>query len=250
MSGEGEPLLLIAGIASDVSSWPGVSEELSRHFKVINFDNAGAGRSGIPEKSHTIRDMADDAVSLLDYLKIKKANILGHSMGGYIAQEIAINYPKRVEKLILESTSFVSSKRNNELIGDFNKKLKENSDPRQWFGSWTEWLFSQKTLTDKNFIETFIQNGMNYPFGPTQAGLNAQTEAIKSFDSSGRLGNIRAKTMVVEGSEDKLILPEEAKALARKIPGCVYKTIEGAGHCIHIESPELFLKAVFGFFQG
>jgi hypothetical protein len=100
VKGGGKPLLLIAGLGSDSSSWFGVSGTLSRRFKVIVFDNPGTGRSSAMEKPFTIAHMADVVAEFLEYLKIKRANILGHSMGGYIAQELAVNYPECVDKLI------------------------------------------------------------------------------------------------------------------------------------------------------
>ena len=114
--GEGVPMLLIGGLASDSQSWQGVIDGLMKDFKIIVFDNRGVGRTKCPEGSFDVKTMAEDAVMLLDSLGIEKANILGHSMGGYIAQEIAIAHPGRVDKLILESTAAVTSERNKTLF--------------------------------------------------------------------------------------------------------------------------------------
>jgi len=104
LQGEGEPLLLISGLGCDNSAWLPIIDELSKSFRIIIFDNRGAGQSIVPETPYSIRDMADDVGELLDYLSIHSTRVIGHSMGGYIAQEFAINYPERVEKLILEAT--------------------------------------------------------------------------------------------------------------------------------------------------
>ncbi|MCX5705973.1 MAG: alpha/beta hydrolase [Candidatus Omnitrophica bacterium] len=245
--GKRAPLLLISGLGSDVSSWMNVVNKLSAHFKVIVFDNRGAGRSEISNRSYTVRQMAGDAIRLLDYLKIKKAHIMGHSMGGYIAQELAINYPERVDKLILESTASISSKRNNRLFLDFYKELKRGGNLEAWIRRWTRWLFSKKCFTHKRFIETFVKNGANYPYAQQVSGFKGQIDAIASFGTRKRLSRIKAKTLVMEGEEDMLILPREAKRLARNISGSIYQSVKDTAHCMHIESPDLFVKAAIKF---
>ncbi|MDD2866821.1 MAG: alpha/beta hydrolase, partial [Candidatus Omnitrophica bacterium] len=121
--GKGSPLLLIGGLGSDSASWLGVAKGFSPYFQAIVFDNRGSGRSGLGHQECTIGRMAQDAAGLLDLLKIERAHIIGHSMGGYMAQEIAINYPGRIDKLVLESTAPVSSERNNALFKDFYDQL-------------------------------------------------------------------------------------------------------------------------------
>ncbi len=245
--GKSFPILLMAGLGSDSSSWLGVTRKLSKNFQIIVFDNRGSGRSEIPEEKYSIRQMADDAIRLLDYLNIKKCHVIGHSMGGYIAQELAINYPERVDKLILESTSFVSSKRNNTLFLDFYKELQREKNLEAWIRRWTQLLFSPKCLTRKTFIETFVKNGANYPYAQQTSGFKGQIEAIASFDTRKRMGRIKAKTLVIEGKEDMLIFSKEAEALAKNIPGSIFKSLKDTAHCIHIESPDLFVKVVMKF---
>ena len=111
--GKGEPLVLISDIGQDSQSWEFIINNLSRHFQVITFDNRCCGQSDYVNKKFTIKDMAIDTVGLLDFLDIQAAHILGHGMGGFIALELAINYPKRIFKLILEDTTPYSSLRNN-----------------------------------------------------------------------------------------------------------------------------------------
>jgi len=245
--GKGTPLLLIAGLGSDTSSWVGVIRKLSKNFQIIVFDNRGSGRSEIPDKKYSIRQMADDAIRLLDYLNIKKCHIIGQSMGGYIAQELAINHPERVDKLILESSASISSKRNNTLFLDFYKELREEKNLEAWIRRWTRWLFSNKCLTHKAFIETFVKNGANYPYAQQANGFKGQIDAIRSFDTRERLGRIKAKTLIIEGKEDMLILSKEAEALAKDISGSIFQSVKDTAHCIHIENPDLFVRAVMKF---
>ncbi len=103
--GKGEPLVMIMGLRRNLEWWYRQLQELSRHFKVIVFDNRGAGRSDKPETDYSIRLFADDTAALMDELGISKAHVLGFSMGGYIAQELVVNFPEKVINLALVSTS-------------------------------------------------------------------------------------------------------------------------------------------------
>jgi len=245
--GEGEPFLLIAGLGSDSASWAGVVKDFSAGFETIVFDNRGCGRSYIGSKKSTISLMAEDVVNLLDYLKIEKAHILGHSMGGYIALELAINYPTRVDKLILASTASVSSKRNNILFEKMYSQLVKEGPSEEWFKRWTFWLFSPETLNNSQFIEKFIKNSVKYPYLQTAEGFKSQIDAIKLFDVRDKLGVIKAKTLILEGKDDALITPEESGILAKNIPGNTFRVLDGVAHSIHIENPRLFTEAMMGF---
>ena len=116
--GKGHPLLLISGINADSASWAGVCEKLAKYFRVITFDNRASGRSSMPKGRYSVREMAEDAAGLLNYLQIKKCHVVGHSMGGYIAQVMALRHPERICKLVLEATAPASSIRNDVLLKD------------------------------------------------------------------------------------------------------------------------------------
>lgn len=245
--GKGTPLLLIGGLGSDSSSWSGVAGELSLIFKTIVFDNRGSGRSDIPHKKCTITAMADDVIKLLDFLKIKKAHIIGHSMGGYIAQELAINYPECINKLILVSTASISSKRNNFLFEEFYNQLKKEGYSRDWIKGWIPWLFSPGLISNSAFIDTFIKNAVEYPYIQKADGFKSQIEAIALFDTRDKVADIKAEALILEGKDDVLITPREAEMLAKNIPKSTFKLLEGVAHSMHIENPELFTNIVLKF---
>lgn len=247
--GRGRPLLLIAGLGSDSSSWAGITEPLSEKFNILIFDSPGTGRSGQMEKPFTVEHMAQYAVGLLDHLEISRTHILGHSLGGYVAQEIAASHPHRVDKLILESTSYISSKRNNELFTGFFNELEKGSDYERWIRTWADWLFSQKNLKDKEFVDTFVKYAVEYPLRQGADGFRAQVQALASFDGKDNARHIKAGTLVLEGADDRLITPPEAEALAKSITGSSYKLVEDAGHSLHIEKPKEFLRIVQDFLK-
>jgi pimeloyl-ACP methyl ester carboxylesterase len=247
--GKGEPLLLNGGLGSDSASWSGVVKDFSPYFQTIIFDNRGCGRSDTGHEKSSINKMAEDAVKLLDSLKIERAHILGHSMGGYIAQEFAINYPNRVNKLILESTAPISSKRNNDLFEDIYGQLKREGHSEGWFKRWAVWLFSPRFIVDSSFIDTFAKGSVEYPYLQKAEGLKSQIEAIASFDARDKTSTIKAKTLILEGKDDILITPEESKMLAKNIMGSVFRLLYGVAHCIHIENPKLFTGEVLRFLR-
>ena len=242
--GSGEPLLLIAGLGADSSIWSGVVKEFSKRFKTIVFDNRGSGRSGLFGRPHTVRRLADDAVGLLDHLKIERAHVIGHSMGGYIAQELAINYPGRVNKLILESTAPVTSSRNKVLFFELYRKLRQKGPFEAWIKTWTYWLFSPKTFDNGSFVETFIKLAEKYPYHSSAGGFKTQVEAAVKFDSRKRLSAIKAKTLIIEGEDDILIRPDEARLLAKHIRGSNLRLIKNTAHYVHLENPSIFTKIV------
>src|SRR6516225_3192747 len=100
VEGSGEPVLLLAGFACDHTHWALVKQALVRNYLVIRLDNRGAGKSDAPDQPYSIRQMADDTVALLDYLGVKQTHVAGHSMGGRIAQELVLTYPKRARSLM------------------------------------------------------------------------------------------------------------------------------------------------------
>ena len=245
--GQGDPLLLIAGLGSDSSSWVGVIGGLSEQFTVVTFDTPGTGRSGEMKEPFTVEHMAQYATGLLDHLKISRVHILGHSLGGYVAQHIAFTFPDRIGKLILESTSYVSSKRNNELFAGFSNELKKSLDYEKWIRTWASWLFSQKNLKDDKFIDAFVRSAVDYPLRQRAEEFKAQVQAIASFDGKDNARRIKAETLVLEGADDILITPEEAKQLSGLINGSSFKLVKDTGHSLHIEKPEDFLRVVLSF---
>ena len=247
--GSGHPVLLISGLNADNASWSGVCSRLAKDFRVILFDNRGSGRSDTPDKRYSIRDMADDAIGLLDHLRIERCHIVGHSMGGYIAQEIAIHYPERVDKLVLEATASVSSTRNNILLNDFLKRFEKDHDNEALMRQWTYWSFSAKTFERKDYIDTFVKKASAYPYLQSAEGFGGQMDAVKSFNTCNEIEKIKAKTFVIIGSDDILIYPAESMKLVRGIKGSVSEEIKDAGHCVHVEHPDAFLSKVIPFLK-
>jgi pimeloyl-ACP methyl ester carboxylesterase len=193
--------------------------------------------------------MARDAAGLLDSLRIKDCHVVGHSMGGYIAQELAINYPARVAKLVLEATAPVSSGRNNVLLNDLLSRFEKDGDNEALMRSWAYWSFSPKAFERGNFIATFIKNASSYAYLQPAKGFKSQMDAIVSFDTRKRLKMISARTLVLTGSDDILIYPEESMRLVKGIKHSVLEEMKDSGHCMHVERPDIFVSKVIRFLK-
>lgn len=245
--GSRQPLVLIAGLASDSQSWQLVAQGLAEHFQIIIFDNRGIGRTRYPEDNFDIATLARDTVALLDALKINRANILGHSMGGYIAQQIAVEYPQRVDKLILVNTWAKTSVKNKDHFASLLQILEGNKGYEAFIRDFFQLIFTREYLQCKKVVEAAVTYAVRYPYPVTTEGFRRQLAALSDFDSQDRLGSITAPTLILTGAQDILVSAEETKILVDKISHAQTVSLAKAGHAIQAEHPELFVKSVRDF---
>lgn len=245
--GSGSPLVLIAGLASDSQSWKPVLNGLAERFKVIIFDNRGIGRTHYPPTSFSISTLALDVVSLLDVLLIEKANILGHSMGGCIAQEIAISAPEKVDRLILVNTCATASQQNKLLCHGMLETLESGKNYELFIREFFRWIFTPEYLGNKTVVESAVKDALHYPFPITPEGFRKQLEAWSGFNSSDRLNRIKAATLLMAGKKDRLITSEETQKLTEKIPHAKTLYLQEAAHSFQVEQPDLFVNHVIEF---
>ena len=248
--GNGEPLLLIAGLASDSQSWATVLPDLSKEFKIIVFDNRGVGRTKCPVNQITIEGMADDAVALLDHLKIDIAHIVGHSMGGFVAQHICINHPQRVDKLVLAATSAVTSERDKSLLIDMVKYWENGMDRELWFRNLFYWIFSPRFFQSADYVAEIVNMAIQYPWPQNLDQFSKQVEAINMFNCSADISKIKNKTLVISGEEDVLFPTAEMFKGLSAINGAGFVTVQNAAHAIFIENPEGFVNSIINFLKN
>jgi len=247
--GKGEPLLLIAGLASDSGSWLPVVDELSKYYSVITFDNRGVGRTEPQEVETSIPLIADDCISLIKHLGLSSCHILGHSMGGFIALDLAIRYSEYVSKLILVGTSAVNSKRNNYLFLDWISYLDRGMSTELWFRNIFYWIFSKHFFSDVDSFNNAVKLAVEYPYKQTKVAFINQVNAIKNFNCVKDLHKIISKTLVICGKEDLLFSPKESSEVLKLIPKVEFSYIEQAAHYVHMEKPEEFIKIVLNFLK-
>jgi pimeloyl-ACP methyl ester carboxylesterase len=246
--GKGEPLMLITDIADDVQTWQFIITNLSKHFQLIIFDNRGSGRSDYSKDNYSIEQFAKDSIALLDHLKIQKSHILGHGMGGFIAQEIAMTYPNRLLKLVLTCTSPYCSIRNIQLYKTLLEQFEKDITKNIWYKNYYYWLYSHTFLEDLEFTDALVQFNINYPYAQKLLGFKKQIEAFIKFDSRTRLSNITAETLVIIGEEDILIRAKDAEKLYQGITMASYPVfIDNCAHAIHNEDPKTFVHTLIAF---
>jgi pimeloyl-ACP methyl ester carboxylesterase len=244
--GEGEPLLLIAGLACDHSMWADVVGVLAGRYRVIVFDNRGVGRSASPEGPYTIRAMAGDAAALLDALGVGQAHVAGYSMGGQIAQELALARPGQVRSLMLLSSCARPDERNKAVIQTW-AELAGVVEPRLMARLLLPWLYSNAFFTRPGAVERLLTLLLDNPYPPTPQGIYHQSRAVGDFDTTDRLGDIGCPTLVLAGKEDALLPVPFSEQLARGIPGAELVVLEKAGHGLLVEDPDGVAQAMLAF---
>ena len=234
VKGEGFPLVMIMGLGENLDGWdPRLVEGLSKN-KLVMFDNRGAGRTDISNREYTIRLFADDTAGLMNALGISKAHILGISMGGMIAQELVLNYPEKVSKLVLCSTQSGGSK-----AVPPSQKVSETLtvDPRTMSPEeWSRRIYLPLVFTDdfieknRDFVKLHVQKSFRLPI--SRAAYMRQLSAIGEFNAYERLRQIKTPTLVLHGRKDVLIPPENGAVLAEAITNAKLVYFEKSAHVL------------------
>lgn len=245
--GNGQPLILIAGLASDSQSWLPVIDRLAEHFRVFVFDNIGVGRSSQNNANTTIKKMAENCAELIKHLNLTSVHLLGHSMGGMIAMELAVKYPNMVDKMALVATSPKLNERNTELFNDWVSYLKSGMEKGLWFKNLFYWIFSPGFFEDKVSLERAVKIAIDYPYPQSDNSFENQVNAMNEFDGTEELNSIEAATLIIYGENDILFPPEENQGLLKGITNAKSVTIPNAAHSIHMENPGGFVDTVIGF---
>jgi len=248
VQGKGFPLLMIMGIAANLDWWePRMIQELSKKFKVVMFDNRGAGRTDISDRKYTIRLFADDTAGLMDALGISRAHIIGGSMGGMIAQELVLNYPEKVEKLVLCST-YCGGTKAVQPSGKVQELLSADTSafsPEEIIRMTIPILFTEDfTKKNSDIVEDSIQRMLKAPI--SNEAFMRQLNAITEFDTYDRLSQIRAPTLILHGKKDILVPPENGSILAKAIPNAKLVYFKNSAHGL-IEEMEKMIPILLDF---
>jgi len=250
--GEGDPLIMIMGLSANLDWWPpAFLDPIKERSKIIIFDNRDAGRSENAERAYEIKDMATDTVELMKKLNIEKAHILGISMGGMIAQEIALNYPEYVDKLILASTicgtpkSILPSKK---VMAELTKE-REGYTQEELIENFINLLYSDDFV--KSNLDLMKDAKRRMLKAPIKAdAYKRQLRAILKFNTGRRLKDIKAPTLVIHGKKDIVLPPENSEIIANLIPNAKLQYFEKSGHTLFSHKPEKTVKAVLKFLNN
>jgi len=243
--GKGEPLLMIAGLGLDLTTWQFQIPEFSKKYQVVAFDNRGAGRTDAPDEPYSIRMMADDAVGLMDALGIGEAHILGGSMGGCIAQKIAIERPGRAKSLILAATTAANYPVSMHIVSAWFAAMTEGISSKTLAKLQLPYFVTSQLFEKPEMVTMWVDAMVANPYRrPAYAyGRQLATE----HDARGQLKQTTSPTLVLVGKEDIIFPVKLSEELAALIPKAKLVVLEEGGHGFWLEIPDKFNQAVLDF---
>jgi 3-oxoadipate enol-lactonase len=237
-TGSGPTVLLISGQGMTLDAWWRTVSELSGSFRLLTFDNRDVGRSSRSPWPYVVAQMADDAAAVLDAAGVERAHVYGLSLGGMVAQELALRYPERVQALVLGATT-----------GGGPDAILAKPQPLTFFvrvgamapeeAEWAAVPYNYGVRTRREHGERIAQDIAKRVEHQTDTlAYLHQVAAAASHNAVGRLGSIRAPTLVAHGAEDMVVPPRNGELLAKSIPGAELKLWPGAGHFYITDEPE------------
>lgn len=249
--GKGNPLLLIMGFAGGLNTWePNMTKKLSQNHTVIIFDNRGIGGTSLGNKNLSISQFAQDAVGLIDALHLNKTDIMGFSMGGFIAQEVALSNPEKINKMII----YASGCGGNEgtfLSQNLSQITQNSKSPKEFYDKLIPLIFPQDWLSSHlKFINN--PNGAGFPSNITMQMLQNQYKAISSWHNAGvcnQLGKINMPTLIIVGTKDVLQPKVDSLIMAEKIPDSWLIRIQGGGHAMMTQYPDKMASIIESFLE-
>lgn len=247
--GDGPDLLLIGGSAEARPLWTLVRPALDRSFRTIAFDPRDSGESTIVSAPYTLRELADDAVAVLDAAGSPRAHVIGHSLGGAVAQEMALSHPQRVASLILVSTwarGDAYSRNMMQLLIDLTQNVRDDRTLLESIIFIGAGVTTLRNASLREMTDVALRIG---PLAPRDA-LERQWRLDDTVDTLDRLAAIAVPTLVICGAEDRLLPPYFSEQLLAAIPGAGLARIEGVGHLPMVHAPDAFLSAVCEFVTG
>jgi 3-oxoadipate enol-lactonase len=242
--GQGEPVLLIMGLGYPSAMWYRTRPALAARYRTIALENRGAGRSDTPPGPYSIRLMASDAAAVLDAAGIKSAHVFGISMGGMIAQEFALQYPRRVLSLILGCTA-AGGPTAVRAEADATQMLmsRDKMSPEEAAEAAVPFIYDRATPRARIDEDLAIRR----PWFPSSEGYSAQLQGIVAWEAYSRLGQIVAPTLVIHGESDRLVPPGNANLIAERIPGAKLVMVPRASHLFLTDQPEATNRAILDF---
>lgn len=240
----GEPILLIMGLGYPSDMWWRVRPVLDSRYRTIVFDNRGVGRSDMPAGPYPIATMAADAVAVLDAAGVDSAHVFGISMGGMIAQELALQYPKRVRSLILGCTA-AGGPTAVQAEPEVTQILLNRGSvtPEQAALAAIPYIYDSATPRERVEEDLAIRR----PWLPRPEAYNAQLQGILGWESYSRLPQLNVKTLVIHGETDRLVRLGNGQLIASRIPGAKLVTLANASHIFPTDQIAACHRAVMEF---
>jgi pimeloyl-ACP methyl ester carboxylesterase len=250
LRGEGEPLALVHGLAYDRAGWGRLPDLLAEHFQVVLLDNRGVGESDAPAGPYAVAQMAEDVVAVLDDAGLERTNLFGVSLGGYIAQELALAHPERVESLVLASTAIGGPKAvpmpqaTQDVFARYPTMEREAG-----LRMFVENSLGERGVRDlPELVEEIFRYRLEH--APTVEAWVAQATAGATYVNEDRVSAIDAPTLVVAGGADVVVDPRNAQLLGELIPNARVEIVPDRGHLMMWEDSERVAELVTEFLQS
>jgi len=246
-AGSGDPLLLIMGLGYTHDMWYRTWPRMASRYRTIVFDNRGVGKSDVPTGPYPVAQMAADAAAVLDAAGVEQARVFGISMGGMIAQELAIMYPHRVRSLVLGCTACGGQNAIPAAPNVLQTMLaRATMTPEEGAEAMVPFIYDASTPRARIDEDLAIRRRTF----PTAAGYLAQVQGILAWTCFDRLSQIKAPTLVIHGETDQLVPPQNAPILQKHIAGSRLVMLPHASHIFTTDQPEASHAAVLDFLSG
>ena len=248
IAGSGPPLLLLNGIGLDLSAWGPLAQALCGERQLVLLETRGSGLSGPPPEPCTTARLASDALALLDHLSLGSVDVLGFSLGGLVAQELAILAPDRIRSLVLAATAARLPGRTRRALDAWRRLLLAGVEADTFRREQFAWVFGPETIENDALIEGALATLADAP-APSASGFAAQVDACLTHDTRERASRISVPALVLAGEDDVLLPAAAAETLAKLLPRGRFERHPG-GHAFLMESTPVVAASVLRFLDS